>query len=128
MKKIISLFGLLILSACATNYGNIVPLGDGQYQIISTGDTRTEATSKALKGAESKCKSFSVKSKTEKYVGVFVNEEVHMQSKRLKDAVDKGSKSLGAFAPEKHVVNAASVSSESYFEDAFETTIDFICR
>lgn len=127
INKLTYLFGVLFVSACASHYGNITPLGNSTYQIVSKGDTKEIATSQALKGAKAKCKNFVVSSKTEKYVGVFSSEQIHMQNKRARDSFLKGSKAISGFAGSQ-VASKADSMTEEYFKDAFETSIDFSCK
>lgn len=124
-KLLIITASTLLLSACATNYGNVVPQAGGIYQITSIGDTKQETTGKALKGAEQKCsqlkKQFIVTKTEEKYIGKFASEQAHNQAKTARDA----AKTIGLVSP---TASQAAKVTDSYFQNAFQTKLTFKCE
>ncbi|MDR2934007.1 MAG: hypothetical protein LBU68_01865 [Rickettsiales bacterium] len=131
----------IFLSACATDYGNIIPMRNNTYEIISESSSQSSATEKALKGAEQKCKSvnnigkFYVVSHEDNYNGSFGDAQTHNTMKAVRDIASFGvdvnnHRKFFESGNNNHNIyfNPVRPATKSLFKDAFETRLVFRCN
>lgn len=130
-SSLLILSSVLLLSSCQANYGNVTPMSGNVYRIVSQGDTKQDATAKALAGAEQECKKvnktgrFTVSKQEEKYVGrYFPTEQAYMQAKNARDLV----KTAGVLSGNVSTTAKANSATTDYFSNAFETSLTFSCQ
>ncbi len=84
MKKQIARLGIvasiLTLSACVSYkpYGTVLPVGEGEYKIVNTGSTESNALKKSALDAKGTCKNdgkkkFIVVSQDSEYIGATID-------------------------------------------------------